>query len=286
MRAIRLNNPGRPIPRARVLGFPSMEAASAYELANPQLVAGGLFFQRDPLGNLAFVVQSNSTVRRRPTLSPSPPAGDHQPRILPPVLQMTRTPFCPDERGLRGPARLQLCHPTSPAHLTLTLNPSPVHADQELPWQLRGPHAVHPSPAPGGGGARDRASILPAGDAYAAQPVTHLSRQHVLGGAPLCFCTLFPRRQRIPEAVSLPALQEGRVFSVADWVVSLASFAHPAVDNFSVVGIVLAPFIFAANMFGFVLAVRSPSHADVSDDTDMSNPCQAFAQQRLRLYCA
>ncbi len=40
-------------------------------------------------------------------------------------------------------------------------------------------------------------------------------------------------------------------------MVSLASFAHPAVDNFSVVGIVLAPFIFAANMFGFVLAVRS-----------------------------
>ena len=63
MRAIRLNNPGRPIPRARVLGFPSLEAANAYELANPQTVAGGLFFQRDPQGNLAFVVQSNSTVR-------------------------------------------------------------------------------------------------------------------------------------------------------------------------------------------------------------------------------
>jgi len=63
VRAIRLNNPGRPIPRARVLGFPSVEAANAYELANPQIVAGGLFFQCDPLGNLAFVVQSNSTVR-------------------------------------------------------------------------------------------------------------------------------------------------------------------------------------------------------------------------------
>ena len=63
MRAIRLNNPGRPIPRARVLGVPSVVAANVYELANPQTVAGGLFFQRDPLGNLAFVVQSNSTVR-------------------------------------------------------------------------------------------------------------------------------------------------------------------------------------------------------------------------------
>ena len=38
---------------------------------------------------------------------------------------------------------------------------------------------------------------------------------------------------------------------------SLASFAHPAVNDFSVVGIVLAPFVFAANMFGFVLAVRT-----------------------------
>ena len=52
-------------------------------------------------------------------------------------------------------------------------------------------------------------------------------------------------------------LQAGRHFDAADWAVSLASFAHPAVDNFSVIGIVLAPFIFAANMFGFVLAVRS-----------------------------
>ena len=74
VRAIRLNNPGRPIPRARVLGFPSVEAANAYELANPQTVAGGLFFQRDPLGNLAFVVQSNSTVRSSLALCPSPPA--------------------------------------------------------------------------------------------------------------------------------------------------------------------------------------------------------------------
>jgi len=68
VRAIRLNNPGRPIPRARVLGFPSAKAANAYELANTQTVAGGLFFSRDPLGNLAFVVQSNSTVRSCLTL--------------------------------------------------------------------------------------------------------------------------------------------------------------------------------------------------------------------------
>ena len=61
-RAIRLNNPGRPIPRARVQGFASREAANAFELANPQLVAGGLFFELDPTGNLAFIVQSNSTV--------------------------------------------------------------------------------------------------------------------------------------------------------------------------------------------------------------------------------
>ena len=46
-------------------------------------------------------------------------------------------------------------------------------------------------------------------------------------------------------------------------MVSLASFAHPAVSDFSVVGIVLAPFIFAANMFGFVLAVRNTATVPV-----------------------
>ena len=45
------------------MGFSSRQAANIFELANPLRVAGGLFFEFDPLGNLAFVVQSNSTVR-------------------------------------------------------------------------------------------------------------------------------------------------------------------------------------------------------------------------------
>ena len=43
----------------------------------------------------------------------------------------------------------------------------------------------------------------------------------------------------------------------ADWVVSLLGFAHPPVTSYSLIGQISAPFVFAANMFGFVLAVRA-----------------------------
>lgn len=59
---IRNNNPGRPIAAARIQGFQTRTEANAYELAHPQSVLGGLFFQFDTAGNLAFVLQTNSTV--------------------------------------------------------------------------------------------------------------------------------------------------------------------------------------------------------------------------------
>ena len=60
---IRNNNPGRPIPASSVRGFPTRDAANAYEVANPETVTGGLFFSRLSGGNIGFVLQSNSTVR-------------------------------------------------------------------------------------------------------------------------------------------------------------------------------------------------------------------------------
>lgn len=66
--AIRNNNPGRAIPASAVRGFPSRDAANAYEAANPETVTGGLFFSRLAGGNIGFVLQSNSTVG-------SPPQG-------------------------------------------------------------------------------------------------------------------------------------------------------------------------------------------------------------------
>ena len=62
--SIRSNNPGRPIAATRVLGFLSRTDANAYELANPQSVLGGIFFQNDAAGNLAYVLQTNSTVSK------------------------------------------------------------------------------------------------------------------------------------------------------------------------------------------------------------------------------
>ena len=61
---IRSNNPGRPITPSRVMGFPSRTEANSYELAHPQSVLGGLFFQFDAGGNLAYVLQTNSTVAK------------------------------------------------------------------------------------------------------------------------------------------------------------------------------------------------------------------------------
>ena len=51
-------------------------------------------------------------------------------------------------------------------------------------------------------------------------------------------------------------LQAGRTLDPLDWVVSLLDFAHPPVSSYSLIGQISAPFVFAANMFGFVLAVR------------------------------
>lgn len=42
-----------------------------------------------------------------------------------------------------------------------------------------------------------------------------------------------------------------------DWIVSLLDFAHPPVDSYSLIGQISAPFVFAANMFGFVLAISA-----------------------------
>lgn len=52
------------------------------------------------------------------------------------------------------------------------------------------------------------------------------------------------------------ALQAGRTLDAVDWLVSLLDFAHPPVSSYSLIGQISAPFVFAANMFGFVLAVR------------------------------
>ena len=53
--------------KSQVGSFASREAVTAFELANPQRVMGGLFFQFDALGNVAFIVQANSTARTRDT---------------------------------------------------------------------------------------------------------------------------------------------------------------------------------------------------------------------------
>lgn len=49
----------------------------------------------------------------------------------------------------------------------------------------------------------------------------------------------------------------GKTFDAVDWVVSLLGFAHPPVSAYSLIGQISAPFVFAANMFGFVLAITA-----------------------------
>lgn len=58
-------------------------------------------------------------------------------------------------------------------------------------------------------------------------------------------------------AVIVLPLQEGKVFDAAKWQVSTTPYPHPAIATLSLIGQVTAPFIFAANLFGFVLAVSS-----------------------------
>ena len=51
----------------------------------------------------------------------------------------------------------------------------------------------------------------------------------------------------------------GSSTSKFSWQVSLKDFPHPALDTVTIVGQVLGPFLFAANMFGFVLTVSAGS---------------------------
>jgi hypothetical protein len=41
-----------------------------------------------------------------------------------------------------------------------------------------------------------------------------------------------------------------------EWGLSASQFAHPATDNINLVGQAMGPFVFAANMFNFVMLVR------------------------------
>jgi ABC-type multidrug transport system ATPase subunit len=47
----------------------------------------------------------------------------------------------------------------------------------------------------------------------------------------------------------------GRTLAAADWNVNITEFAHPPVDNYSLEGTLTGPFVFAANMFAFVLVL-------------------------------
>jgi len=51
--------------------------------------------------------------------------------------------------------------------------------------------------------------------------------------------------------------REGRTLAAADWNVALSGFAHPPVDDFSLVGTLVSPFTFAAVMFSFVLVIAA-----------------------------
>ena len=47
----------------------------------------------------------------------------------------------------------------------------------------------------------------------------------------------------------------GRTLAESDWAFSWRDFPHPAFGSDSLVGLLIGPFLFAANMFGFVLVV-------------------------------
>jgi hypothetical protein len=48
----------------------------------------------------------------------------------------------------------------------------------------------------------------------------------------------------------------GRDPSALNWDVSTSQFAHPLVGSVDIIGSAMGPFVFAANMFNFVLLVR------------------------------
>lgn len=50
-------------------------------------------------------------------------------------------------------------------------------------------------------------------------------------------------------------MQAGRELSPDDWEIQTAGYPHPSLTAVSLVGQVLGPFLFASNMFGFVLLV-------------------------------
>ncbi|KFM23420.1 ABC transporter A family member 2 [Auxenochlorella protothecoides] len=49
----------------------------------------------------------------------------------------------------------------------------------------------------------------------------------------------------------------GRDAANFSWTISLSEFAHPTVDSINIVGQAIGPFVFAANLFGFVLLLSS-----------------------------
>lgn len=50
-------------------------------------------------------------------------------------------------------------------------------------------------------------------------------------------------------------MQAGQTLDPAAWNVTTQSYPHPALDSSSLVGNTLGPFLFAANMFGFIVTV-------------------------------
>lgn len=61
---MRLNNPGRPIPADRVLGFASRQDSNAFLLANlGRRVNGAVHFNASGAA-VSYVLQTNSTVRK------------------------------------------------------------------------------------------------------------------------------------------------------------------------------------------------------------------------------
>lgn len=55
-------------------------------------------------------------------------------------------------------------------------------------------------------------------------------------------------------------LQAGRAGDAFDWSMALSIYAHPTTTERNIVGAAMGPFVFAANMFTFVMLVSLPLH--------------------------
>jgi hypothetical protein len=64
--AIQANNPGRPIPNARVMGFASRPDANAFMLGLEDKVQGALHFAVASATSIGFTIQANTTARTSP----------------------------------------------------------------------------------------------------------------------------------------------------------------------------------------------------------------------------